>query len=141
MSNGAGGSNGGVGSFIIGFVMMCGGFYMLLTAINVTSSFGMSQRLYGFTAMGGQYGITSGMVMMPFIIGIGMIFYNSRNYFGWLLAVGAVTALLFGVISSIHFSMRTMTAFDLITILVLSVGGLGLFLRSLRNIEDKLDQL
>ena len=141
MSKGAGGSNGGVGSFIMGFVMMCGGFYMLLNAINVTSSFGMSQRLYGFTAMGSQYGITSGMVMMPFILGIGMIFYNSRNYFGWLLAIGAVIALLFGVISSIHFSMRSMTAFDLITILVLSVGGLGLFLRSLRNIEDRLDRL
>jgi hypothetical protein len=34
MSKGAGGSNGGLGSFIIGFVMMCGGFYLLLNANN-----------------------------------------------------------------------------------------------------------
>jgi len=41
--------------------------------------------------------------------------------------------MIFGVISSIRFNMKTMTAFELITILVLAVGGLGLFLRSLRS--------
>jgi hypothetical protein len=139
MSKGAGGSNGGIGSFFIGLVMMCGGFYLLLNAISVTSSFGMSQRLFGFSAMGSQMNITSGMVMLPFIFGVGMIFYNAKGktgYIGWFLAIGSVSAMLFGVISSVNFHMRTMTAFDLITILVLAVGGLGLFLRSLRNFED-----
>lgn len=49
---GAGGTSGGAGRFFIGFVMMCGGFYLLLNAVQVTSSFGMGARLYGF-AMGG----------------------------------------------------------------------------------------
>jgi hypothetical protein len=46
-------------------------------------------------------------------------------------------ALIFGVISSIHFRFSYMSAFDLIVILVLSVGGLGLFLRSLKAIEKR----
>lgn len=130
--NGAGGTSGGVGQFFIGLAMMCGGFYLLLNAITVSSSFGMGYRLYGFSAFGGTYGITSGMVMIPFIFGVGMIFYNARNIIAWVLTVGSLTALLFGVISSIQFSFRTMSSFDLIVILVLAFGGTGLFLRSLR---------
>jgi len=135
---GAGGTSGGLGHFFIGLIMMCGGFYMLLNAITVTSSFGMGMRLYGFSAMGGNYNITSGMVMIPFMFGVGLIFYNGKNILGWLLAIGSITGLIFGVISSIRFSFRTMTSFDLIVILVLAMGGLGLFLRSLKTLDARL---
>ena len=133
---GAGGTNGGVGQFLIGLTMMCGGFYMLLNSIMITSSFGAGMRLYGFNAMGGNYSITSGMVMIPFMFGVGIVFYNSKNYLGWLLAIGSLVALVFGVIASIKFTFRAMSAFDLIVILILSVGGLGLFLRSLREVRQ-----
>jgi len=132
---GAGGTSGGLGHFFIGLIMMCGGFYLLLNAITVTSSFGMGSRLYGFSAMGGNMSITSGMIMIPFIFGLGFIFYNSKNIFGWILTLGSLTGLIFGVISSIRFSFKTMTAFDLIVILVLAIGGLGLFLRSLKSLD------
>ena len=132
---GAGGTSGGLGQFFIGFIMMCGGFYLLLNSISVSSSFGMGARLYGFSAMGGNYSVTSGMIMFPFIIGIGIIFYNSKNILGWLLAIGSITGLIFGVISSIRFSFRSMSAFDLIVILILAIGGLGLFLRSLKSMD------
>ncbi len=135
--NGAGGSPGGIGHFFIGLLMMSGGFYMLLNAIVVTSSFGLGSRLYSFNALGAGVGITGGMVIIPFIFGIGFIFYNSRNPLGWLLSIGSITALIFGVISTVRFSMRTMSSFDLIIILILAVGGLGLFLRSLRSINSR----
>ena len=134
---GAGGTSGGIGQFMIGFIMMCSGCFMLLNAIRVTSSFGMGQRLYGFSAMGGSYGVTTGMIMIPFIFGIGFIFYNSRNPIGWLLAIGSLVSMVFGVISTIQFSFRSMSAFDLIVILVLAAGGLGLFLNSLRSLNDE----
>ncbi len=135
---GAGGTSGGFGQFFIGLMMMCGGFYMLLNAITVSSGFGMGMRLYGFSAMGGSYSITSGMVLIPFMFGVGMIFYNSKNIFGWLLAAGSITAIIFGVISSLRFSFRSMSSFDLIVILVLAIGGLGLFLRSLKSLDAAL---
>lgn len=132
---GAGGSNGGLGLFFIGLTMMIVGLYLLLSAIQVRSSFGMGMTLYGFQAGGFNVSITTGMVMVPFMFGVGIMFYNSKNPIGWLLTFGAIAALLFGVITSVHFSMRAMTAFDLIVILVLSFGGLGLFLRSLKNFD------
>lgn len=133
---GAGGTSGGIGQFFIGLIMMCGGFYMLLNAIKVTSSFGFNHHLYQL----GGFGLTSGMVMIPFIFGVGLMFYNGRNPLGWLLTFGSLVALIFGVISSINFRFATMSAFDLIVILVLSVGGLGLFLRSLKAIEKRYPQ-
>lgn len=135
--NGAGGSSGGIGHFFIGLIMMCAGFYMLLNAITVTSSFGLGSHMYNFDAFGGRIGITGGTVMIPFIFGVGLIFYNSKNILGWILSIGSITALIFGVIASVRFSMRTMSSFDLIIILILAVGGLGLFLRSLKSIDAK----
>lgn len=130
---GAGGTSGGLGSFFIGLIMMVGGFYLLLNAISVRSTFGLGHNLYRFSGMGNNISITSGMVMIPFMFGVGLIFYNSKNILGWILSIGSITALIFGVISSIQFSFRSMSAFDLIVILVLAIGGLGLFLKSLRS--------
>ncbi|MPY25540.1 hypothetical protein FM037_25715 [Shewanella psychropiezotolerans] len=134
--NGAGGTSGGIGQFFIGLIMMCGGFYMLLNAIKITSSFGMGNSLYHVSNFGGL-NVTSGMIMIPFIFGVGIMFYNYKNILGWVLTFGSLVALVFGVISSIQFRFTHMSAFDLIVILVLSVGGLGLFLRSFRAIEQR----
>jgi hypothetical protein len=109
--------------------MMCGGFYLLLNGIVVSSSFGLATRLFGI----GGIGITGGIVLIPLIIGVAIIFYNARSALGWLLALGSLAAMIFGVISSLSLNLRTMTAFELICILVLAFGGLGLFLRSLRS--------
>jgi hypothetical protein len=126
---GAGGTSGGIGQFFLGLFMMCGGFYLLLNGIVVSSSFGLATRLFGI----GGVGITGGIVLIPLIIGVAMIFYNARSALGWLLALGSLAAMIFGVISSLSLNLRTMTAFELICILVLAFGGLGLFLRSLRS--------
>lgn len=126
--NGAGGTSGGIGKFLLGLVMMCGGFYMLLNGIVVSSNFGFGVRLFG----SGGFGLTGGMIMIPLLIGIAMIFYNARNYLGWGIAIASLGALIFGVISSVSLNLRTMTAFELLVILTLAFGGLGLFLNSLR---------
>ncbi len=126
--NGAGGTSGGVGKFLLGLVMMCGGFYLLLNGIVVSSNFGMGTRLYG----AGSIGITGGMILIPLIIGICMVFYNAKNYLGWLIAIASFGALVMGVISSVSMNLRSMTAFELLVILTLAFGGLGLFLNSLR---------
>jgi len=130
---GAGGTPGGVGSFILGFLMMCMGFYLLMQSIIVTRSFGLGMGLFHFAFFGGPVIITSGMILIPLVFGIGMVFYNSRSVLGWALAIGSLAALVAGVLMNLQITIRTMTLFDLITILVLFIGGIGLFLRSLRS--------
>jgi hypothetical protein len=73
------------------------------------------------------------MILIPLMFGIGMLFYNSGSIVGWALAIGSLAALVAGVLMNLDITIRTMTLFDLLTILVLFIGGIGLFLRSLRN--------
>ena len=127
--HGAGGSQGGEWQFMIGIIMMIAGFYLLFNSIVIDSRFGMGMRLYGV----GGFGITSGMLMIPFIAGVVFIFYSAKNPIGWLLSIGSLVALIVGVLANSQFSFRGMSAFDLIVILVLAFGGLGLFLRSLKH--------
>lgn len=126
---GAGGTGGGEGSFILGLIMMIAGGYLLLNGIMVRPQFGLGSRMF---AVGGVP-VTTGLVLVPFAFGIGMVFYNVRNWLGWLLALGSILALVVGVVASINFTMVRMSAFDLLIILILLIGGIGLFLRSLRG--------
>ena len=129
MPYGAGGSNGGTGSFLIGLAMIIGGGYLLLNSIVIRPNFGLGARVFGI----GGVPITSGMVLIPFIFGIAMSFYNARSWIGWGLSAASLIAMGAGVIASIRLQMAGMSVFDLLVILVLFFGGLGLFLRSLRK--------
>lgn len=129
--SGAGGSSGGIGRFFIGLIMVIAGGYLFFNSIYVTHNFSFGTSLF---ALGGFH-LTSGLVLIPFIFGIGLIFFNSKNYLGWGLVIITLIMLLFGVISSIHFRFRHMTAFELLLILGLFIGGIGLFLSSLRKFE------
>ena len=109
--------------------MTSAGFYLLLSNIVVTNAWnGFSLGLYQF----GTINVTSGGILIPVLIGIGLVFFNGRSLLGWLLCGGGLAALLAGVIMSTHFHFRSISLFDLLVIFILTFGGLGLVLRSLR---------
>ncbi len=129
--------NSSVRSFM-GFIMFVGGLYLMLSAIRVDmgSMFrGGHSALYNV----GGFGITSGSILIVMMLGIGMIFFNARNPIGWLVAVGSVAALIFGVLFNTRFSLYGQSAFDLIVILVLLCGGLGLLLSGMVGGRKKQD--
>jgi len=126
--DGAGGTEGGTGKFFLGLAMMGGGFYLLLSSVVVSSGFGLGTWLF---ALGG-HGVTGGIILVPLVLGIALIFYDARSKIGWLVATLSFAALVFGVIASVSLNLRTMSGFELLCILGLAFGGLGLFLRSLR---------
>src|SRR5262245_36982489 len=103
---GAGGTEGGIGRFFGGLAMLVVGLYLLLRSISVTSGFAWGYALVSF----GGVGVTAGTIMLPFMIGIGMVFYSSRSILGWILAGGSLLALLAGIISSLHFRLSSLSA-------------------------------
>lgn len=138
---GAGGTKGGIPSFFVGLGMMGIGFYLLLSKIILTSTFGMGHRLYHSRSVFGtsmDFSLTTGMILVPLIIGIGWIFYNSKSIWAWTLSGISLAAMIFGVITSLQLKMMPMNSFDFIMISILAFGGLGLFLRSLKD-TDKAD--
>jgi hypothetical protein len=128
LPHGAGGRPGGVPQFLLGAAMTFGGVYLLLDSLHVVSWFG--GRMFGI----GGVGVTSGMVLIPFIIGVAIVFYDARKWYGWALRVGSLITLVVGAVASVEFRFERMSAFDLIVILILLFGGIGLAMRSLRDV-------
>lgn len=119
--------------FLLGLVMATAGLYLLLSNITVSGAFSLGYPLYRVPM--GQYGfgLTSGALLIPFMAGVGLIFYNVKSLWGWALGGGALAAIIIGVLLSLSINMRSMSLLTLMVILVLGVGGLGLLARSLRK--------
>ncbi len=130
---GAGGTEGGIWRFFAGLAMMIVGGYLFFDSIRVESGYRWGMALYDV----GGFALTGGMILIPLVAGIVILFYSARNPAGWLLALGSLLALVFGVIRSIQFVFRSMSLFSLLIILVLLFGGIGLFLSSLRDFGDQ----
>ncbi len=127
---GAGGTDGGIGRFFLGFVMVVGGGYLFFHNIRVhTPHWGLGSSLYQFAGLN----VTTGLLLVPFVLGIGIVFYSGSNPAGWMLAAGSVVAMGIGVLASLQIRLADMSLFELLSILVLMVGGAGILLSSLRD--------
>ncbi len=124
---GAGGTNGGTSRFFVGLVMLVSGLYIFLKSVHV--NFHLGSRIYQYQ----DYDVTTGMIFIPFMIGVGLIFYNSRSLAGWVVTVLSLAFMVMGIILNTRLTLAHMDAFQLMLILVLMVGGLGLFLSSFRS--------
>lgn len=131
MTNVSDKSGGGAGRFFIGLIMMIAGGYLFLDAVQVTHHMRWGMSLFN---VGGMK-LTPGLVLIPFLLGIGMVFYNPDNDIGWILILATLVMLAVGVINSLNFHMRSMSAFELLMILGLAIGGLGLFLSGARRMH------
>ena len=118
---GAGGTQGGVGQFLIGLLMAVGGAYLLTSQVSVST---------GFWGWFGPH--TFGLTLLPLLFGIGLLFFDGGSRAGWLLtAVGAVLILL-GILMNLRIYFEPTSLFNTLMMLVLLAGGLGLVARSLK---------
>ena len=117
----AGGTPGGIGEFLLGFVMSCIGGYLLSNQVTVVGSY---WTFYGAN--------TFGITLLPMLFGIAMLFWNGKSIIGWLLTVAGALFILAGVIVNMHIYFQPTSLFNTIVMLVLLVGGLGLIARGLR---------
>jgi hypothetical protein len=121
-----GGTSGGLSHFLIGFVLVCLGGYFLANQVSVVGSY---WNFYGASS----FGIT----LIPMLLGIGILFWNGRNVFGWFLTIAGALFILAGVIANMHIYFRQTTLFNTLVMLVLFVGGLGLIARALSSHPKK----
>ena len=119
---GAGGTPGGLGTFLAGSAMVVAGGYLLLTRVTVTSGLWM---LWGYNAFG--------LSLVPLLVGIGILFFDGRSLIGWVLTAAGALIILVGIIANLHVYFMPTSLFDTLLILGLLAGGLGLVARSLRS--------
>jgi uncharacterized protein len=118
---GAGGTPGGLGTFLAGSAMVVAGGYLLLTRVTVTSGLWM---FWGYNAFG--------LSLVPLLVGIGILFFDGRSLIGWVLTAVGALIILAGIIANLQVYFRPTSLFDTLLILGLMAGGIGLVARSLR---------
>jgi hypothetical protein len=122
---GAGGTPGGLGQFFIGLIMSLSGGYMLTTQIRVTSGF-FGMHLFGGTVS------AFGATLIPFMIGVGLIFFDGRSKIGWALTSISLFIIIIGVLVNLRVYFANTSLYVTLIMLVLLVGGLGLMARALK---------
>jgi hypothetical protein len=118
---GAGGTPGGMGEFLMGLVMAVAGGYLLTSRVTVTSGF---WTMWGYD--------TFGLSLVPFIFGIGIVFFNGRSVLGWVLLLAGTVIILAGILMNLRIYFEHTSLFNTIVMLVLLFGGIGLLARAVR---------
>ncbi len=116
-----GGTRGGLGTFLLGMALAVAGGYLILNQVQVTS---------GYWHWWGRN--TFGLTLIPLLLGVGLLFANGKSLIGWLLAIGGTAIIFVGVLSSMEIYVRSTSLYNILIMLVLFVGGLGLMARALR---------
>jgi len=121
---GAGGTEGGIGSFWIGCLMFVGGIWMLIESIIVyTQRTGWLSRFTNDSIL---------PVFAPLGLGLILLFFDYKSKIGWIVSVLGLGLILMEVVSRLQFYMR-MELWQFIVVMVFILGGLGLVLRSFRD--------
>ncbi len=125
---GAGGTSGGIYTFLFGLGMTIAGGFLFVNHIQVGHS-------YRFGYFFGRN--THGLILLPLIVGIGFMFFNGKSIIGWGLTGGGALIIFLSVITSLRLSFPRTSLYSLLVMLVLLVGGLGLVLRSLKAAKSQ----
>jgi uncharacterized protein len=120
---GAGGTEGGLGQFFCGLAMVVAGGYLFLQRVSVSS---------GYWDFGGRNAF--GLSLVPLLVGVGMLFFNGKSVLGRLLTGGGFLIIVVGIIANMRVYFGPASLFDTLLILGLMAGGIGLVVRSLRDI-------
>jgi hypothetical protein len=118
---GAGGTDGGVAQFFLGFAMAVGGAYLLTQRVTVTSGF---WSLFG--------GHAFGLSLLPLIVGAGTLFYDGKSRLGWVLTACGGLIVFLGILVNLRVYVEPTSLFDTLVMLLLLAGGVGLIARSLK---------
>ena len=107
--------------FVAGVVMLIVGLFILSQKVVVSSGwFG-----YGGTIMLGGVRLNSGMIMIPFIIGIIWMFASGASFASKLFTALSVILIVASIILNTNIYMVSISMYEWVIMLVLIFGGAG----------------
>ena len=111
--------------FLGGLAMLVVGLYLFTTKVTVQSS------LFDGTWSVAGVNINSGLVLIPFIIGIVLLFFKPDSFLSKLITGCGLLIIIVSVIASTTIRLPRISLYEWILYLVLIFGGLGLLCRAL----------
>lgn len=112
---------------IIGFGLVALGVLLFFNHIRIGSS---------FMGMFGHGGMGTALVLIPLMIGVGMLFFDYKNRLAWVLTAGSLALIIFSVISSLVITFPHMSMLALVIMLVPFALGGAFVAKGLRGRES-----
>lgn len=109
--------------FFMGVILLGLGLYLLFKKTIVHSSW----YTWGF----GGIDFSSGLMVVPFIIGVIWYFYNPKSVMPKIIITLGIIILVATIIMSVRITLSAMSLWDYILIIGMSAAGAGLLLKTL----------
>ena len=106
--------------FLAGLALMVVGLFLLFNRVHVGSGFGWGVMDFGF------FSVPSGLVFVPFIIGVVWMFGSNGSLPSKIFTAFTVLIILAAIIMNTSFWVDRMTMFDWLLMLVMIFGGGGI---------------
>ena len=119
---GRGREHGNPGTFLIGFGVLCVGLYLILQNTVISTHFTLFDML-GFNP-------PFGLVLLPFLFGVGVLFFNSKSILGWILLIFGIVSILLGILMGLKIYFRPVTLYQGLLMFGMTAAGTGLILKS-----------
>lgn len=151
-------------TFLLGGVLLTMGAFLFFNQVMVSSQpigFGRGLRfgqglgrswggasgaLFSGDGWGGGFGMPQwlgnsfGLLLIPLVIGVCLLFALRNQRWGWFLVLASVAALAVGVLQTLIMRFQPTTLWNLLTMMALIGSGGGLMFRSLRGYDDDKEQ-
>ena len=107
--------------FLIGIVLVSVGLFLLTQQTIVTMDW--------YTWMFGSFKLATGLVLVPFIVGIIILFYNPKSLIGKIVTIIGICIIVATIIMSIKIVFKSTSLFNFILMIGMIAAGSGLLLR------------
>lgn len=112
-----------------GLVLMALGMYLFLDSVRVESGhYGWMSGMIGRGRQGMET-TSMGIVFVPFLLGVGVLFFDASKKWAWWLAGLGLVVIVIEILSRIRFVLDMKTT-HLLMILVMVAAGAGMALRA-----------
>ena len=120
-------SGASMAEILVGLALFGAGFFMVTHNTVLYSGFTLANFI-GFTP-------PFGVVLLPLLIGIGVLFYDDKSLIGWGLSAFGIMIIILGIIMGLRIVFSPVSLFEGILMFGMLFAGAGLLFRVLRRIE------
>lgn len=107
--------------FLIGIILVSVGLFLLTQNTVVT--------MHWYTWMFGSFKLATGLIMVPFIIGIIIMFFNPKSLIGKIVTIIGIIIIVATIIMSINIVFKQTSLYNFIIMIGMIAAGSGLLLR------------
>ena len=127
-----GGTDGGEHAFVTGagLILFALGLYLFLDSVQVTSApYGLISSRMGRGGGGMMETTSMGIIFVPFLAGVMVLFYDAEKKWAWWLAGLGLAVICIEILSRVRFVLNMKTT-SLLLVLGMVAAGAGLLTRS-----------